>query len=176
MTIYLTKSKGISAAIARTLVNPIERVEILRQVDNKDYKGLNFTNSVIKFYNTQGLTGIFKGNSASLVRIFPFSAIEFYSFEMYKNFFMRGYKERDNSILFTLLCGALTGFNAITLTFPLDVVRTRLACHTKNSEIRESKFFNSLISLWQTSGIRGLYKGYSIVFFVKKIIKFRYIF
>lgn len=147
-------------------MNPIERVEILRQVDNKDYKGLNFTKSIIKFYNTQGITGVFKGNSASLVRIFPFSAIEFYSFEFYKNIFIRGKQKRDNNILITFLCGALTGLNAITLTFPLDVVRTRLACHTQNSEITESKFFRTLISLWQTSGIRGLYKGYSIVFFV----------
>jgi len=114
-------------------VNPIERVEILRQVDNKDYKGLNFTKSIVKFYKTQGLNGLFKGNSASLVRIFPFSAIEFYSFEFYKNIFIRGHKRDTNNILFTLLCGALTGLNAITLTFPLDVVRTRLACHTLNS-------------------------------------------
>jgi len=151
------------------LVNPIERVEILRQVDNKDFRGLKFTKSIIKFYQTQGVTGIFKGNSASLIRIFPFSAIEFYSFEFYKNVLIRGHKERNNSIFFTFICGALTGLNAITFTFPLDVVRTRLACHTLNSEIKESKFRKTLINLWQTSGIKGLYKGYSLVFFVRNI-------
>lgn len=128
---------------------------------------MNFQKSIIKFYKTQGIQGIFKGNSASLIRIFPFSAIEFYSFEFYKNLIIRGHPDRDNNILFTFLCGGLTGLNAITLTFPLDVVRTRLACHTQNSHIKESGFFKTLISLWQTAGIRGLYKGYSIVFVVK---------
>jgi len=139
-------------------------------VDKVDYRNLNFFKSIIKFYKTQGMKGIFKGNSASLVRIFPFSGIEFYSFEFYKNIFIRGHKDRENNILFTFLCGALTGFNAITLTFPLDVVRTRLACHTQNTENGDSKFFKSLISLWQTSGIRGLYKGYSIVFIVRFLL------
>jgi len=157
---------GISASIARTITNPIERLEILRQVENTDYKGLSLSQSMKKFYKTQGLTGLFKGNSASLARIFPFSAIEFYSYEFYKNLLIRGdhNKARQNSIFYAILCGGLTGLNAITLTFPLDVARTRLAVDTQNSPIKEKSIFTSLINLWKKDGIRGLYKGYSICF------------
>ena len=121
-----------------------------------------------KFYQTQGVNGLFKGNVPSLMRILPFSAVEFYSFEFYKNLLIRGKADRTNNILFTFLCGALTGLNAITLTFPLDVARTRLACHTLNSEIQESRFLSVLLNLWKETGIRGLFKGYSVAFFVKK--------
>ena len=97
----------------------------MRQVDNVDYKGINIYKSIKKFYQTEGIKGLFKGNSAAVIRVFPFSAIEFYSFEFYKNFFIRGNAERQNNFYYTLLCGALTGLNAITLTFQLDVARTR---------------------------------------------------
>jgi len=160
-------SGGISASIARTVTNPIERLEILRQVGNTDYKGLSLSESLTKFYKTQGVTGLFKGNSASIARIFPYSAIEFYSFEFYKNFLIRGEqnKSRQNSIFYTVICGGLTGLNAITLTFPLDVARTRLAVDTLNSPIKEKSIFTSLNHLWKAQGIRGLYKGYSVAFF-----------
>jgi hypothetical protein len=141
-------------------------LEILRQVDNKDYRGLNIYRSFVKFYQTQGVNGFFKGNSAMLARIFPFSAIEFYSFEFYKNQLIRGRPERQNKFIPTLMCGALAGLNAITLTFPLDVARTRLACNTLNSDCKETGLIRSLVDLYRKGGISGLYKGYSLVFIV----------
>lgn len=159
-------SGGLSAAFSRTIINPVERLEILRQVDNPDYKGVKINKAFRKFYDTQGVRGLFKGNSAALVRIFPFSAIEFYSFEFYKNMIIRGRPERQNSVYYTMICGGLTGLNAITLTFPLDVARTRLACNTQNSAVKDEKLWKTLVDLWTKEGVRGLYKGYSITFLV----------
>lgn len=160
-------SGGLSASIARTITNPIERLEILRQVENADFKGLSLPKSIIKFYETQGIGGLFKGNSASILRIFPFSAIEFYSFEYFKNRIIRGHENRQNSIFYTMICGGLAGINAITCTFPLDVARTRLAVNTANSNLQESSLSSTLVSLWKNEGIKGLYKGYSVTFIVK---------
>jgi hypothetical protein len=100
-----------------------------------------------------------------LARIFPFSAVEFYSFEFYKNQLIRGKAERQK-FFWTLICGALAGLNAITLTFPLDVARTRLACNTLNSDVKDNSLVKSLVDLYNKSGIKGLYKGYSLVFIV----------
>ena len=65
------------------------------------------------------------------------------------------------------MCGGLTGLTASSLTFPLDVARTRLGATTINSEVKENKVSQSLINLWKNEGIRGLYKGYSVACFVK---------
>jgi hypothetical protein len=159
-------SGGLSAAIARTITNPIERLEILRQVENADFKGLSLPKSVAKFYQTQGIAGIFKGNFASILRIFPFSAVEFYSFEYFKNKIIRGHEKRQNSLFYTMICGGLAGIIAITLTFPLDVARTRLAVNTASSNLKENSLSSTLSSLWKNEGIRGLYKGYSVTFIV----------
>ena len=76
---------ALSSGIARTIMNPLERIEILRQTQNFDYKNLSFFQSVIKMYKTQGVKGFFKGNTASLMRVLPYSAIEFCSVEFSKN-------------------------------------------------------------------------------------------
>ena len=141
-------------------------MEILRQIENIDHKGLNLQDSVSKIYKTQGVAGLFKGNSASIARAFPFSAIEFYFFELFKNLLIKPINVDEfyapkNPILLTFISGALTGLTAQTLTFPLDVARTRLAATTHNSIVQESRLIVSLKYLWQIGGIRGLYKGYA---------------
>ena len=137
----------------------------MRQVGNTDHNGLNFIQSFKKIYKTEGISGFFRGNSAVLIRILPFSAIEFYSFEFLKNILVRG-KERKNHIFSTFICGCFAGINAITLTFPLDVARTRLAINTSNSIVKDTNIFQSLNDLYKTEGFKGLFRGYSICFFV----------
>ncbi len=121
---------------------------------------MNLKNSFIKVYKTQGIPGFFKGNTASVVRIFPFSAIEFYSLESFKNLFIRG--KENQSFFFNFLCGGLAGLTAATFTFPLDVARTRISINTENSHVKETSITVSMINLWKVSGIKGLYKGYSV--------------
>jgi solute carrier family 25 protein 16 len=145
----------------------------LRQVENPDYKGMSLGKSFVKFYQTQGVQGLFKGNSASIARIFPFSAIEFYSMEFYKNKFIHGRPERSGNILYTMLCGSLAGLNAITFTFPLDVARTRLAATTQNSAVKENSLVGAIVNLWKNEGVRGLYKGYSLAAGVSIYIMYR---
>ena len=81
--------------------------------------------------------------------------------EQYKAFF-----GSRNSIGYNMLCGSLSGLNAATITFPLDVARTRLAIDTQNSAVKEKRLTTALINLWKTDGIKGLYKGYTLVVIV----------
>jgi hypothetical protein len=106
------------------------------------------------------------GNTASVIRIFPFSAIEFYSLESYKNIFIRGKPNRLSSFLYNFICGGLAGLTAATLTFPLDVARTRISINTENSSVKEKRIIVSMLNLWKVAGIQGLYKGYSVAAFV----------
>jgi hypothetical protein len=142
-------------------------VEILRQVENLDYKGLSIRQSIVKFYAQDGVRGLLKGNLPAMIRILPFSAVEFFSYEFYKNQLMRG-DPKNSTFARSFLCGALAGLNSITLTFPLDVMRTRLACNTGvNSSVKDTHLFQSLVNLFKDGGIRGLYKGYSVTVLVR---------
>lgn len=72
----------------------------------------------------EGMYGFMKGNGVNVVRIAPFSAFEFYFYEIYKSFIMT---EGSESKMMKLLCGGLTGMTASTLTYPLDLIRTHLS-------------------------------------------------
>ena len=72
-------------------------------------------------WKEEGVRGFFKGNFANILRAGPFSAFEFYFYELYKE---QLFGSEVNRYLPKLVCGGMTGVTASTLTYPLDIVRT----------------------------------------------------
>lgn len=91
----------------------------------------------------EGVRGLWKGNWSSVVRIYPYAAIQFASFERYK----RGLRalSPSGSMFFGghFLAGSMAGATAVCFTYPLDVVRARLAFQfaSKGDEKKSSFFF-----------------------------------
>jgi len=56
-----------------------------------------------------------------MVRIFPYAATQFTSYEQYKKLF------GEDSHLGKFLAGSAAGVTAVALTYPLDTIRARLA-------------------------------------------------
>jgi len=56
-----------------------------------------------------------------------------------------------------LLGGGLSGITAASITYPLDLVRTRLAAQTNNIYYRGIS--HALYSICRCEGVKGLYKG-----------------
>ena len=77
-------------------------------------------------YKTEGFIGFFKGNGATVAKIAPFSAFEFYFYEVFKNNLYPGKERKDFTYGQKLICGGLTGIAASTLTYPFDIVKTYL--------------------------------------------------
>jgi solute carrier family 25 (mitochondrial phosphate transporter), member 23/24/25/41 len=75
-------------------------------------------------WQAEGLRGFFKGNSVNVIRIAPFTACQFFFYDLYKTNFFGGSTASGSS---KLLCGGLTGMTASIITYPLDLIRTLLA-------------------------------------------------
>ena len=105
---------------------------MLKQVSViQEYAGLSTWQSFVYMWKHEGLYGFFKGNGVNVVRIAPFSALEMFSYEVYKINLFSG----DNSGNFAkLCCGGLTGMTASTLTYPLDLIRTKLSINLADSQ------------------------------------------
>ena len=71
--------------MSRTATSPLERLRILQQTNAAGYKGLGTLGSLSYMYKTEGFVGFFKGNGATVAKIAPFSAFEFYFYEVFKN-------------------------------------------------------------------------------------------
>ena len=83
-------------------------------------------------YAQYGIYGLYRGHSAMLLRIFPYSGINYAAYEKYKKILMSNtYSE---SHYMRLLSGSLAGATAVFFTYPLDIMRARLAYITIQSQ------------------------------------------
>ena len=75
---------GVAGIVSRTTVAPIERVKILLQVQSLSARGdaprhSSILGSLRTIVRADGVRGLWKGNTANCVRVFPSSAIQFWA-------------------------------------------------------------------------------------------------
>ncbi|QRV82490.1 mitochondrial carrier protein [Ceratobasidium sp. AG-Ba] len=119
---------GIAGAASRTVVSPLERLKIILQVQpqgpNTSYVGV--WPSLVKMWREEGWRGMMAGNGINCLRIVPYSAVQFTTYERLKKLFTsNGTLPLDTPT--RLLAGALAGITSVTTTYPLDLVRSRLS-------------------------------------------------
>lgn len=149
---------GIAGMCAKSFTAPLDRLKILLQVQHKQYRAYGVFSGFVAIYKKEGIFGYYKGNAAMMARIFPYAAIQFMSYEQYKRL-VRPYFNQ-NTHTSKLLAGSLTGITAVTFTYPLDMVRARMAF-----QVHERKYASIIHTLTsipkQEGGFIALYRGFS---------------
>lgn len=80
-------------------------------------------------YHHDGARGLFRGHSATLIRIFPYAGIKFLAYEQVRHILI---PSRDHEThVRRFLSGSLAGVVSVFCTYPLEVIRVRLAFETK---------------------------------------------
>ncbi|QPG95028.1 hypothetical protein C2857_007520 [Epichloe festucae Fl1] len=125
---------GVAGCAAKTMVAPLDRVKILFQASNPQfakYTGSSFgvATAIKDILHSEGAMGLFRGHSATLLRIFPYAGIKFLAYEQIRSRIIPQ-KEYETSLR-RLLSGSLAGITSVFFTYPLEVVRVRLAFETK---------------------------------------------
>ncbi|KAI4277571.1 MAG: hypothetical protein LQ337_001644, partial [Flavoplaca oasis] len=77
-----------------------------------------------------GLRGLFRGHSATLLRIFPYASIKFLAYEQFRSMLIPS--ASYETPLRRLFSGASAGVTSVFITYPLEVIRVRLAFETKH--------------------------------------------
>lgn len=80
-------------------------------------------------YKQDGGAGLFRGHSATLIRIFPYAGIKFLAYEQIRGFIIPS--ANHETPLRRLVSGSLAGVTSVFFTYPLEVIRVRLAFETK---------------------------------------------
>src|ERR1039458_7748572 len=114
---------------AKTLVAPLDRVKILFQASNPKfakYTGSWFgvVTAMKDIYKEDGTRGLFRGHSATILRIFPYAAIKFLAYEQIRAVIIHS-PEHETPIR-RLLSGSMAGVTSVFFTYPLELVRVRL--------------------------------------------------
>lgn len=127
---------GAAGCAAKTVVAPLDRVKILFQASNPQFakytgswSGLLAAINDIKRY--EGSRGLYKGHSATLLRIFPYAAIKFLAYEQIRATLIAS-PEQETAVR-RLVSGSLAGITSVFFTYPLELIRVRLAFETKRT-------------------------------------------
>lgn len=164
---------GISAAISKTAVAPIERVKLLLQVQatskqiakDQQYKGM--VDCFVRIPKEQGFLAFWRGNLANVIRYFPTQALNFAFKDKYKQVFLGGVDKNKEFWKFfagNLASGGAAGATSLCFVYPLDFARTRLAADVgKGDGQREFKgLADCLGKIFKADGLGGLYRGFFV--------------
>ncbi|KAJ3507402.1 hypothetical protein NM208_g15963 [Fusarium decemcellulare] len=159
---------GVAGAVSRTVVSPLERLKILMQVQSvgRDAYKLSVGQALGKMWKEEGWRGFMRGNGTNCIRIVPYSAVQFSSYNFYKRNIFENYPGADLSPLSRLICGGIAGITSVFFTYPLDIVRTRLSIQSASfAELGERPqklpgMWATLVHMYKTEGgMSALYRG-----------------
>jgi solute carrier family 25 protein 16 len=80
-------------------------------------------------YGQQGIRGLFRGHLTTLLKIYPYAALNYVAYEQYRALLIRSKGQETWMRRFS--AGALAGVTSVFFTYPLDLLRVRLAFETK---------------------------------------------
>jgi len=152
-----------SGAVTKTAIAPLERIKILFQIQGmhqelkpKYYGILQTGRTVVK---EEGMMALYRGNGANVLRIIPTYALKFTFNDTFKNLVR---KDAETPLTFSemMAAGTCAGLFQITITYPLEVVRTRLCL---SEGMRQGTQFNGIwdcaSSTLRKEGVAAFYKG-----------------
>ncbi|WCJ28067.1 Mitochondrial substrate carrier family protein [Euphorbia peplus] len=146
---------AIAGAAAKTVTAPLDRIKLLMQthgVRTGQQKAIGFVEAIAVIGKEEGIKGYWKGNLPQVIRIIPYSAVQLLAYETYKNL-LTG-KDGKLSVLGRLAAGACAGMTSTFVTYPLDVLRLRLAvepgCRTMSQ---------MALSMLREEGVKSFYYG-----------------
>ncbi|XP_054155145.1 ADP/ATP translocase 3-like isoform X1 [Oppia nitens] len=164
---------GVSAAISKTAMAPIERVKLLLQVqhvskqieESQRYKGI--IDAFVRIPKEQGIVSFWRGNLANVIRYFPTQALNFAFKDKYKKIFLGGVDKNTQFFRWfvgNLASGGAAGATSLCFVYPLDFARTRLAADIGKSETdRQFKGLGDcLVKVYKSDGLVGLYRGFVV--------------
>ncbi|KAK2360872.1 Mitochondrial substrate carrier family protein [Trifolium repens] len=161
---------GVAGAFAKTCTAPLARLTILFQV-----QGMHFDVGHVaalskpsllyeaqRIVNEEGFRAFWKGNLVTIAHRLPYSAVNFYTYECYKNLLYsvlgENHRAKASSDVFVhFVSGGLSGMTAAAALYPLDLVRTRLAA--QRSVIYYRGISHAFSTICREEGFFGMYKG-----------------
>ena len=134
-------------------------------------------------WQEEGFAGFMRGNGINCLRIAPYSAVQFTTYELCKNY-LRNEATGELDVVRKLTAGAIAGIASVVSTYPLDLVRSRISIASANMYNEAKSTTPSTLSqealrsqiaakqkkipgIWgmttkvylEEGGLRGLYRG-----------------
>ncbi|CAH8378130.1 unnamed protein product [Eruca vesicaria subsp. sativa] len=146
-------SGAVAGAVSRTVVAPLETIRTHLMVGSGGNSSTEVFGDIMKH---EGWTGLFRGNLVNVIRVAPARAVELFVFETVNKKLSPEHGEQSKiPIPASLLAGACAGVSQTLLTYPLELVKTRL---TIQRGVYKG-IFDAFVKIIREEGPTELYRG-----------------
>ncbi|RZC81900.1 hypothetical protein C5167_044464 [Papaver somniferum] len=150
---------GAAGAFAKTTIAPLERIKILLQTRTEGFHSIGVYQSMKKLLKHEGVFGFYKGNGASVIRIVPYAALHFMTYEQYRCWILNNCPAMGTGPVVDLLAGSAAGGTAVLFTYPLDLARTKLAYQVTSPKESIGHGLRSIHSQTDYCGLKHVFKS-----------------
>lgn len=153
-------SAGLGAGVCEAIfaVTPMETVKVKfindQRSANPKFKG--FFHGVSQIVKAEGMSGVYKGLTATILKQGSNQAIRFYVMESLKDVYKGDDPDKHVPKLMVGAFGAVAGAASVFGNTPLDVVKTRM------QGLEAARYKNTLdcaVKIWKNEGPAAFYKG-----------------
>ena len=164
---------GVSGAVSKTLTAPIERVKLVVQTQDANpkirsgevprYTGM--VDCAQRIMKEQGFKRFWDGNLTNCIRYFPTQAFNLAFKDTFKKMFPKYNPKTEFWQFFgaNLVSGGLAAAASMTIVYPLDYARTRLASDVGSGKKTFSGLGDCIVKTVQgPGGFFALYTGFGV--------------
>lgn len=153
---------GLAGCVAKTTIAPFDRAKINFQSTSLPFNIQELFNFLKNTYNNHGFFYLWRGNTATLTRIFPYAAIQYSAHEQYKHMLGIDVENLSHMKLYDLrirrfIAGCGAGTTSVACTYPLDFTRARMAVTDSH---KYASLPHAIRTVFREEGIRALYRGF----------------
>ncbi|KAF7830279.1 adenine nucleotide transporter BT1, chloroplastic/mitochondrial-like [Senna tora] len=146
-------SGAIAGAVSRTTVAPLETIRTHLMVGSSGHSTGEVFQNIMK---TDGWKGLFRGNFVNVIRVAPSKAIELFAYDtVNKNLSPKPGEQAKLPIPASLIAGACAGVSSTILTYPLELLKTRL---TIQRDVYNG-LLDAFLKIVKEEGPAELYRG-----------------
>lgn len=149
----------IAGIAAKTSASPFSRVTILMQTQHvrgaTTEKELGLVRFMRHIVVRDGVAGLFRGNTADVLRAAPYTGINFLAYEFFKELSLP-LDPTESKALCKFGSGGMSGVVGTLLTYPLDLLRTQTAV-IEGGEVSLARQAKAVIA--SGGGVGGLWHG-----------------
>lgn len=128
----------------------------------------SFRSAFCQIYFSQGIGGLWRGASASILRTSVASSVQLSTFSMVEYYLLKNPILQNNPLIATLFSSIIGGFTVSTAMTPFDVVSTRLYNQPTDPSTRKGLTYSGIYDcarkIFVTEGLYGFYKGWTASF------------
>jgi len=154
---------GMCAGFAQSFIcSPVELTKTLLQIQSDKggpakYKGT--FDCLSQIYKQKGVRGVFKGQLITIMRETPAFGTYFLSYEMFSRITSGAETSAGAGIGAILLSGGLAGMSSWFISYPVDVIKSRLQSDGVFGAAKYSGILDCVLKSLREEGIRVFFRG-----------------